>query len=172
MEQVLVTQRLRLRTLVMDDLDFVAAMLGHAEVMHHYPKQYTREESRQWIERQLVRYLTDGHGLWLVEDLATGEPLGQIGLIMQTVDGERIPEVGYLLHYPYWHRGFAVEAARGVRDYAYTEMDYPFVISLIRPRNTPSQAVAQKLGMKVWKHCQHGGYLHDVYRYDFETDQV
>jgi RimJ/RimL family protein N-acetyltransferase len=154
MAPILETPRLALREMSLDDLDFVAAMLGHPEVMRYYPKVYSRNEARTWLERQRERYARDGHGFWLVEDRATGEPVGQVGLIMQLVDGVREPEIGYLIHRPFWRRGLASEAALGVRAWAFDTLGYPRVISLILPENLPSQGVARKLGMTPEKRSQ------------------
>jgi RimJ/RimL family protein N-acetyltransferase len=160
---ILETERLRLRELTEGDLDFVAAMLGDAEVTRYYPKRYSREEAAEWMERQRGRYLRDGHGLWLVEAREDATPVGQIGLVMQTVAGVQVPEVGYLLHRPYWKHGYATEAARGVRDHAFTVFRYARVVSLIRPENTPSQAVAARLGMRPTTQTLHAGFVSDVW---------
>ena len=47
--------RLGLRELGVDDLDFVAAMLGEGEVMRHYPRTLDCAGAREWLERQLER---------------------------------------------------------------------------------------------------------------------
>ena len=108
---LLETDRLLLREMSQGDLDFVATMLADPEVMRFYPKAYSREESAEWVERQIARYARDGHGLWLVTLRETGRPVGQVGLTFQSVDGIAEPEVGYLIHRPFWRRGFAAEAA-------------------------------------------------------------
>ena len=160
---VLETARLRLRRMSLDDLDFVAEMLAHPEVMRFYPKCHTRSESAQWIERQVARYERDGHGLWLALERASRAPVGQIGLTLQPVEGRAEPEVGWLLHRPYWKRGFATEAALAVRDHAFETLGMARVISLIRPVNTPSQAVALRLGARPGRRVQHGGFEHIVF---------
>jgi len=160
---ILETPRLVLREMSLDDLGFVAAMLGHPEVMRFYPKVYSRDEARTWLERQLARYARDGHGLWLVEDRATGEPVGQVGLLTQLVDGVEEPEIGYLIHRPFWRQGLASEAALGVRAWAFETLGHPRVISLIRPENLPSQGVARKLGMTPEKRAQFYGLEHIVF---------
>jgi RimJ/RimL family protein N-acetyltransferase len=154
MPAALETPRLALREMSLDDLDFVAAMLGDPEVMRFYPKVYSRDEARGWLVRQRERYARDGHGLWLVADRATGEPVGQVGLLTQLVDGVREPEIGYLIHRPFWRRGLASEAALGVRSWAFDVLGHPRVVSLIRPENLPSQGVARKLGMTAEKRTQ------------------
>ena len=158
MEPILETSRLALREMSLGDLDFVAAMLAHPEVMRFYPQLYSREEARAWIERQLGRYARNGHGLWRVEDRATGEPVGQVGLVMQLIDGVEEPEIGYLIHRPFWRQGLATEAALGVRAWAFDTLGHERVISLIRPENLPSQGVARKLGMAPEKRTQ----FHDL----------
>lgn len=150
--------RLTFRELTAGDLDFVAGMLGHPEVMRYYPKVRTREESMAWIERQLDRYARDGHGLWLVSDRATGEPRGQVGLVMQEIDGVAEPEIGYLIHRPFWRQGLATEAALATRAWAFETRGLPRVISLIRPENLPSQGVAGKLGMTPEKRTHFFGF--------------
>jgi RimJ/RimL family protein N-acetyltransferase len=162
---VLETPRLTLRELLPTDLDFLAGMLADPEVSHHYERRFTREASADWLARQMERYRTDGHGLWLAAERATGEPVGQVGLLLQQVKAIKRPEVGWLLHRPFWGRGYATEAGLAVRDAAFTRWNYPEVISLIRPANLPSQRVAERIGMSPEPERVHfNGYEHIVYR--------
>jgi [ribosomal protein S5]-alanine N-acetyltransferase len=163
MKSILETARLQLRELSLADLDFVAAMLSHPEVMRFYPKLYSRDEAQAWIERQMERYAEHGHGLWLVLERASGQRIGQVGLVMQVVDGIQEPEIGYLIHHPFWRRGFASEAALAARGYAFETKGYSRVISLIRPENEPSQGVARKLGMQPERETMFRGLRHLVF---------
>jgi RimJ/RimL family protein N-acetyltransferase len=163
MKIILETPRLVLRELSLGDLDFMATMLAHPEVMRFYPKCHTRDESEAWIRRQMDRYAQHGHGGWLALDKATGEPRGQVGLIPQTIDGVLETEIGYLIHHPYWHRGLATEAATACRDYAFGILERRRVISLIRPENLPSQGVARKVGLSPGRHTLHAGLDHIVF---------
>ena len=163
-KQILETLRLILREMSPDDLDFVAAMLADCEVMRYYPKCYSREEARTWVERQMKRYARHGHGLWLVLDKTTGQPLGQVGLLIQQVRGVEEKEVGYLIHRPFWRRGFAAEAALACRDCAFDVLGRQRVIALIRPENVPSQGVARKLGLQPESdRVRHSGFEHMVF---------
>jgi [ribosomal protein S5]-alanine N-acetyltransferase len=164
MNPILVTPRLALREMTLDDLDFVAAMLADPEVMRFYPKCYAREEAERWVRRQLDRYARYGHGLWLVLDRRDGQPVGQVGLTVQSIDGVDEPEIGYLIHRPFWRRGFATEAAAATRDHALGTLGKPRVFSLIRPENLPSQGVARKIGMEPeGRTVMHGGFEHLVF---------
>jgi RimJ/RimL family protein N-acetyltransferase len=161
---ILETPRLVLREMTPDDLDFVAAMLADPEVMRYYPRCYSRDESQQWIERQLKRYDRHGHGLWLAIEKSTGQPVGQVGLLLQQVDGIEEKEVAYLIHRPFWRRGLATEAALACRDHAFTVFSREVVIALIRPENVPSQGVARKLGMAPRAGTVlHSGLVHHVF---------
>jgi len=115
-------------------------------VTRYYGKRYTRDDALEWVERQRTRYRRDGHGLWHLE-LLDKTPVGQVGLTLQEVDGQWQPELGWLLHRPFWGFGYATEAAAAARDVSVTRWRYPRIISLIHPDNVPSQRVAQRIGM-------------------------
>jgi RimJ/RimL family protein N-acetyltransferase len=149
MRAILETPRLVLREMWLGDLDFIAALLADPEVMRFYPRCYSREEAAAWVRRQIVRYEEHGHGFWLVAEKESGEPVGQVGLILQQVEEVAEPEIGYLIHRPFWRRGFASEAAAATRDYAFGPLGKSRVISLIRPENIPSQGVARKIGLQA-----------------------
>ena len=164
MKQILETRRLILREMSLADLDFVAAMLADPEVMRFYPRCYSREESETWVQRSLNRYARHGHALWLALDKASGQPVGQVGLLIQNIQGVEEREVGYLIHRPFWRRGFATEAALACRDYAFTMLGRERVIALVRPENVPSQGVARKLGMQPESYTvQHSTFTHLVF---------
>ena len=169
MPPTLTSERLRLRPLSLDDLDFVAGMLANPAVMRFYPHVYSREESEGWLRRQLARYDRDGYGLMLVEHRRTRQPIGQVGLLMQEVDGVIEPEIGYLIDQAYWRRGFAREAALAVRDHAFGELGYQHLISLIRPGNLPSQGVARHLGMSPVRETTFHDLTHLVFLIDRPT---
>ncbi len=157
------TPRLALREMAADDLDFVATMLAHPEVNRYYERTFTRADAQAWLERQRARYGRDGHGLWLVTLRADGTPIGQVGLVMQEVEGGPRPEIGWLLHRPFWGHGYATEAASATRDLAFSRWRYPEVISLIRPVNEPSQRVATRIGMAPTRRVQFHGFEHIVF---------
>lgn len=157
------TSRLILREMSAADLDFVAAMMADPEVMRFWPRPFTREEAGEWVRRQTGRYARDGYGYWLALEKATGRPVGQAGLLAQEVEGVREVGLGYIIHRPYWRRGFATEAARAARDHAFGALGEGRVIALIRPENTPSRGVARKLGMEVEGSTTHAGFEHLVY---------
>ena len=163
MEPILQTHRLTLRQMEAADLDFVATMLADPDVMRFYPSPLSREESAEWIERQQRRYAEDGYGLWLALNRSSGVPVGQVGLVASEVDEIREPALTYLIHRPYWRRGFATEATLATRNYAFEELGLRRMITLIRPENVPSQGVARKIGMTPERETDFKGFKHIVF---------
>ncbi len=156
------TRRLLLREITLADMDFVAAMLGDLEVMRFWPSPCSRAEAAEWVQKQQERYGRDGHGYWLALDRQTGAPVGQAGLLMSTVDGRTEPGLGYMLHRPFWGRGYATEAAAATLAWAFETRGYDRVICLVRPENVPSLRVAWRLGLKPERYTTYKGLAHLV----------
>lgn len=109
-------------------------------------------------------YRKHGFGLWATVRKAGGVLLGRCGLLAQEIDGAREVEVGYALGTEFRGRGYATEAARASRDWAFRTLGVPHVISLIVPENTPSIRVAERNGMTFWKEADYKGLRPRVYR--------
>jgi len=163
-ENLIETPRLTLREFCLGDLDFYAEMRAHPEVMRFWPKPDSRNEARAMLKKQMGNYARDCHGLWRVGLREDDTPIGAVGLVTQVEEGETFHEIGYMIHRPYWRRGYAHEAAAAVRDWAFKNREYDPVVSFIRPENTPSQAVARKMGMTPQDRLiDHAGLPHHVF---------
>jgi len=57
-------------------------------------------------------------------------------------------EVGWGLARAAWGKGYATEGATAAIDWAFDKLGWSEVIHCIAPDNTPSQAVAQRLGSR------------------------
>ncbi|MDO5434434.1 GNAT family N-acetyltransferase [Eubacterium sp.] len=146
---ILKTKRLSLRE--MSDYDFkdLCEMLQDPVVMTAYEHAFEDEEVRQWLENQKRRYSEDSFGLWAVLLKETGEMIGQCGLTWQNVGEEKVLEVGYLFKKAFWHKGYAIEAAKACKQYAFEILGVKEVYSIIRDTNIASQAVAKRNGMTL-----------------------
>jgi RimJ/RimL family protein N-acetyltransferase len=162
-EVVLETQRLRLRHLAPSDLDDLLSILTDPETMQYYPRPFTRAESNEWIDRNIERYASDGFGLWAILSKADDEFLGDCGPVRRFVDGRDEVEIGWQVKRAFWRRGIATEAGAACRDHAFGPLGLTRVISLIRPENTPSRRVAEKIGMTIEKEIDYKGMAHYVY---------
>ena len=141
------TTRLILREMTDADYDALRAIMQDPQVMYAYEGPFTDEEVRAWLNRQLERYVRFGFGLWAVVLKETGRVIGQCGLTMQPGKEESVLEIGYLFRRDAWHRGYATEAARACREYAFSVLGTREVCSIIRDTNLASQNVARRNGM-------------------------
>lgn len=157
------TPRLLLRELKSADAPALFEVLGDPETMRFYPRPYSREEVDEWIGRQIGRYAM-GAGLLGVVLRDSGTLIGDCGLVWQEVEGVQEPEIGYHVHREHQGRGYATEAARAVRDYAFGTLGCDHVISMIRPENLASRRVAEKNGLTVDRTVFWRGYDHCVYQ--------
>jgi RimJ/RimL family protein N-acetyltransferase len=157
------TTRLLLREFAALDADALALVLSDPETMRYYPAPYDHAGVELWIERNRQRYRDDGVGLWAMELTMTKEVIGDCGIVVQEVEGERLYEIGYHLRRDFWGQGLATESAIACRDWAFARLKIERLISLIRPENGPSRRVAERVGMTVWKEVERHGLRHYVY---------
>lgn len=84
---------------------------------------------------------------------------------MQNINGKQLPEIGYHLNGKYHQMGFASEAARKYRDYAFEILGFPAVYSYMSDENQASYGVARKIGMRlIEKYTDETHELTRVYR--------
>lgn len=148
-KMILETERLYLREINQKDFKSLCKILQDEETMYAYEGAFSDTEVREWLDRQISRYEKWGFGLWAVVLKERDEMIGQCGLTMQPWKEEEVLEVGYLLQRLYWHKGYATEAARACKKYAFEILDADEVCSIIRDTNTASQNVAVRNGMTV-----------------------
>ena len=162
------TKRLRLRPLVVGDAESLHRIQSDPVHMRFYPHAFSVQETEDWIAWTRGNYDRHGFGLLAVEDLASGEFLGNVGPVVQLVDGVDEIELGWSITPTRSRQGIATEAAIACRDWVFTQVGADHVISLIRPENEPSRGVAQNLGMAIWKQTMFGAVplLQDVWRTD------
>lgn len=146
---ILETERLYLREINQKDFKSLCKILQDEETMYAYEGAFSDAEVQEWLDRQISRYEKWGFGLWAVVLKERDEMIGQCGLTMQPWKEEEVLEVGYLLQRLYWHKGYATEAARACKKYAFDILNADEVCSIIRDTNTASQNVAVRNGMTV-----------------------
>ena len=86
----------------------------------------------------------DGFGMFSVIERASGHWIGRIGPWRPV--GWPGPEIGWALAPACRGHGYATEAARASMDWARDRLGWTRVIHLIHPDNTPSIALARRLG--------------------------
>jgi [ribosomal protein S5]-alanine N-acetyltransferase len=146
------TNRLRLRRFETDDWQALARLYADDMVMRYM--QSGRGLSRTDAESRARGNISNfndhwrrrGFGVWAVTDKASGRLLGQCGL--RHVDEARDVEILYLLNKTMWGKGLATEAASVALDYGLKTLGLDRIIGLVRPENTASRRVLEKLGLR------------------------
>ncbi len=137
-----------------DDAPKLLGIFSDPEAMRYYRSTKDEAETMEWVRWNRSSYAVYHFGLWIAELKATGEFVGQCGLVMQRVEDQPEVEIGYLFLRKFWGQGLATEAACACRDYGFYRLEYPRLISLIDPRNLASRRVAEKVGMKREKEVE------------------
>ena len=145
-EPTVETARLRLRAFCAGDLDAFAAMRANPEVVRYLGtgRPATRIDAWRMMAGFLGQWALRGYGVWACEKLEGGAFIGSVG-IFEPLDWPE-PEIAYSLDEPYWHRGFATEAAAAARDWLFAHLPHQRLASFIRPENGASIHVAERLG--------------------------
>ena len=106
------------------------------------------DQSADWIQKQFDSYQKKRFGLMTLIEKDSGVFIGQSGLISRDVKGNTEIEIACHILPKFWGHGYASEAARYFRDYAFKNEVCESLVSIIDHRNKPSQGVAVKNGFK------------------------
>ena len=168
---ILETKRLYLREMNPSDFNSLCRILQDEKAMYAYEGAFSDQEVQEWLDRQIYRYQKWNFGLWAAVLKETDKMIGQCGLTMQQWKDQEVLEIGYLFERSHWHQGYATEAAKACKQYAFEKLNAGEVCSIIRDSNTASQNVAMRNGMvmkdqwiKHYKGVDMPHYRYVVYR--------
>jgi RimJ/RimL family protein N-acetyltransferase len=153
---VIETERLVLRPVEAGDVDGFLELVGDEQVMEWLGEQAGgRELAARLVGRWVRRWELNGVGPFAI--LLDGRVIGRTGLLIwdartwepstyEAAGEHAVDELGWAVASRYWGHGYATEAARAARSWAYAERGVERLLSLIEPRNVRSARVAEKLG--------------------------
>ncbi len=132
------------------DLRDFAKLNQDPRVMKYLGPPLSLQQSKAIIARQTELTESGAPAFWAVERLSDTQFIGCIGVKTVNFDVSFAPcyEVGWRLSADYWGRGYATEGAKAALDIAFERWDMPRIYSFTVPKNTPSQRVMQRIGMK------------------------
>jgi RimJ/RimL family protein N-acetyltransferase len=144
------TERLVLRRWNDDDRAAFAALNADPEVMEHFPRVLTAEESDQMMRTIELHFEEFGYGLWAINTTWAPRLVGFCGLAVPTFRTDFTPavEIGWRFARDEWGNGYATEAAKAALDFGFEQADLEEVLSWTIPANDRSQRVMSRLGMK------------------------
>lgn len=155
------TERLILRGQRPEDVEALVRAYGD----EGFARFITREaralsKTEAWYAIALVAgsWATAGYGQWIVEERASGAPVGRIG--PWAPPGWPGFEIGWAIFPEHQGKGYALEGAAAAIAWSYDRLGRDHVIHLIDPLNAASERVAAALGAEVtgeWKSplCPH-----------------
>ena len=165
---MLETARLIIRRFQPDDWQDLHDYLSDPAVVLYEPYEvYSVEESqREAIQR------AQNEAFWAVCLKESGKLVGNLYLERQAFDAW---ELGYVFNRHFQGKGYAIEAARKLVDYAFGDLGARRIIAMCDPRNAHSWRLLERLGMRREGHFLQTGYFktnaqgdplwHDTYAY-------
>ncbi|MBL7858399.1 MAG: GNAT family N-acetyltransferase [Cyclobacteriaceae bacterium] len=130
----------------------------------HSEKEDSEIACKKWYKKQFHRYENNLGGMNALIEKASGKFIGHCGLLVQQVDDYMELEIAYSLLPEFWRNGYATEAARKCRDYAFAHNFSESLISIISLTNKPSENVAIKNGMALDKVTIYNNNSVNIYR--------
>ena len=100
------------------------------------------------LERSMNQQELGGFSFWPVFERESGLLIGEAGLFPLAPDGPDVA-LGYAFGSPWWGRGYATEAARGVIAEAFGDIGLDRLVAITREANLGSRNVLKKLGFAM-----------------------
>jgi len=146
------TERLSLQHLTAGDAEFLIELLNDPSFIRNIGDRGVRtvQDAQAYVQNgPAASYAKNGFGLDLVILKDTGEPIGICGLIKRpTLDDV---DIGYAFLPRYWSKGYAVEAASAVKQYAQDVIGLKRLVAIVDPLNLGSIRVLEKIGFTFEK---------------------
>jgi RimJ/RimL family protein N-acetyltransferase len=140
---VLETERLVLRAPRLDDATALAALANDRRVAANtarIPHPYSVGDAEEFVAAANTR---PGEETFVIA--RDGEVIGACGFDLR--EGAD-PEIGYWIGVPFWNRGYATEAVRGLIDHAFADSERGALLAGARVSNPASRRVLEKCGFQ------------------------
>jgi len=160
---VIETTRLILREMREEDAPALFEYFQDPQTSRYwFTPDKTIEEARARVPRLKKEWAKNGFGDWAVVDRSTGKFIGFTGL--HHISGMNEVNLGYLLTYSVWGRGYGTEACRAAIQFGLETAKLKQIVGVTHPDNLPSIRVLEKCGMVYWKNVMRNGQPRVVYR--------
>jgi RimJ/RimL family protein N-acetyltransferase len=145
----LVTPRLVLRRLELDDAPFLVRLLNEPSFLENIGDRGVRnvQDAHRYLrDGPLAMYAKYGFGLWHVSLKANGTAIGMCGLLKRETLPD--PDLGYAYLPEHWGKGYALEAADATLRHGADKFGLRRVIAVVSQGNAGSIRVLEKIGMR------------------------
>lgn len=148
--QPIETERLIIRKLALTDVKDCFAITSDSRVlkmMVALSAHKTLKETEQYLSEVIAQYERNEPIWWAVVEKASNKVVGFCGFFEYKPRFRRA-EIGYMLGYDYWGKGYAIEASRAVIGYGFETMSLNRIEATVDPDNIASIKILEKLGMQ------------------------
>lgn len=160
---VLATPRLDLRPLVMGDLKGLTLLFADGRAMRNQCRLGDVDDARAYIETHLDFYDHNGFGQFTVFERETGKYVGKCGFSSHEVDGYREFILSHLIDPNFEVFDYDLEALEAMINYAFDELDFMRVVSMVKPHNRRIERILKELGMTIEKEVAWEGHVYRLY---------
>jgi RimJ/RimL family protein N-acetyltransferase len=160
---VIETERLKLREWRLSDADPFVRFFADREFSRFVGGPLDAGKAWQMMATEAGHWELRGFGMWVVEVKGGPAFAGYCGL-WEPGDWPET-EIGWIFSREHHGKGYATEAGRRVRDWAYRELKKTTLVSYIHPENEASKQVAKRLGAFQEKRMQLRGHPVEVFRH-------
>ena len=146
------TERLNLRHINLDDAEFILELLNEPAWIRFIGDREVRTiaDAQKYISEKFVAsYVKFGFGLYLVESKDERVSLGICGLVKR--DSLEDVDIGFAFLERFWSKGYAVESAFAVMNYAQNTLGLKRIVAITTPDNDASAKVLEKIGLRFEK---------------------
>lgn len=170
------TKRLDLRYITQDDFLELKTILQDKDVMYAWEYDFTDTDVQEWVDKTLEHYNKYNLGFFIMSENKSGNVIGQAALMPDIIENKQYYEISYILKKEYWHKGYAIEVAKALKEYAFYTLKLKEVIFEIRPSNIPSRKVAENLNAEIcgefMKNVRNIKMKHLIYKISIETNNT
>jgi RimJ/RimL family protein N-acetyltransferase len=152
---MLETERLLIRKPVVEDDAFMLRLVNEPSWLQYIGDRnvHTLEEARQYLlNGSMKSFELYGFGFGIVILKENGESIGMSGLVKR--DFLEDVDIGFAFFPEYTGKGYALESAVAVRDFAFGELALERLAAITTQDNASSIRLLQKLGFvvkeKIW----------------------
>ncbi len=156
----LITERLELRPVTMDDKASIFAYRSDAETNKYQgwiPKNH--KDVEEFIGK--VSSIPDQPDSWfqlVIIEKKTKKLIGDLGIHFLDSDNKQV-EIGCTLNKDYHGKGYATEVLKKVIDYLFNDLNKHRIITSIDPSNSASIRLVERLGFRKEAHFIKSLYL-------------
>ena len=147
----LITERLILRRLTLDDVDHVFNNWTNDNEVTKYlewPTHINTDVTKQVLESWIEKYPQKEFYQWAIVLKEINEPIGTISVVNRK-DTTKMVEIGYCIGRRWWNKGITSEALTTVIKFFFEQVGTNRIQAFHDTKNTFSGKVMEKCGMKL-----------------------